>query len=150
MTATDELAHGALRGAIGAMGMTGLRRVTVDLGIVQESPPDAILRRRAPGLLGRVPRSHRRSAIELTHWAYGAGGGVAFALLPAEVRRRRWVGPLYGLAAWVAFEAGIAPALGLPHAKRSRKRESVGIALDHLLYGFALSEFRARPQEKPG
>ena len=60
MTAMDELAHGALRGAIGAMGMTGLRRVTVDLGIVQETPPDAILRRRAKGLLKRLPRSHRR------------------------------------------------------------------------------------------
>ncbi len=150
MTATDELAHGALRGAIGAMGMTGLRRVTVDLGIVHESPPDAILRRRGGGLLKRVPRSHRRSAIEFVHWAYGAAGGVAFATLPEPIRRRRWVGPAYGLAAWLAFEAGIAPALGLPHAKRRRKRQSVGVALDHLLYGFALSEFRARPQEGPG
>ncbi len=150
MTALDEIAHGALRGAIGAMAMSGLRTVTVDLGLVQETPPDAILRRRATGLLKRVPRSHRRSAIELAHWAYGAGGGVAFAALPDSVRRRPWVGPAYGLAAWLAFEAGIAPALGLPHARRSRKRESLGIALDHLLYGFALSEFRARPQERAG
>jgi hypothetical protein len=144
----QEVAHGALRGAVGAMAMSGLRAVTVDLGIVEETPPDAILRRRARGLLRRVPRGRRRAVIELVHWTYGAGGGIAFTALPEPIRRRRWVGPAYGLAAWVAFEAGIAPALGLSHARRPRRTESLGIALDHLLYGLVLSELRARPQER--
>ena len=36
-----EVAHGALRGAIAAMAMTGMRAFTVDMGIVQETPPRA-------------------------------------------------------------------------------------------------------------
>jgi hypothetical protein len=143
-----EIAHAALRGAIAAMAMTGMRMVTVDLGLVRQSPPDAIARRRARKLLRRVPRGNRRAAIELVHWTYGAAGGAAFGALPGGVRRRAWAGPAFGLLVWVGFEAGIAPLLGLPHAKRPRAVERVAIAGDHLLYGLVLSEIRARPQEQ--
>jgi hypothetical protein len=142
-----EALHAALRGAIAAMAMTGMRAFTVHAGFVDETPPRAIVMKKARGLLRRVPRAHRRAAVELAHWGYGAAGGVAFRLLPDELRRRQWAGPAYGLAVWLGFEAGIAPALGLSHARRLRLAERSALAADHLLYGLVLSEIRRRPQE---
>ena len=142
-----EIAHAAVRGAIAAMAMTGMRAVTVDLGIVEQTPPEAIVRQRAHGLIRQVPRKRRRAAIELAHWGYGAAGGAAFGMLPQAVRRhRRWIGPLYGLLLWLSFEAGIAPLLGLSQARKLRAAERGALAADHLLYGLVLSEIRARPQ----
>ena len=144
-----EIVHGGLRGAIAAMAMTGMRAFTVDLGIVEQTPPQAIFKQRARGLIRRVPRGRRRAAVELAHWAYGAAGGAAFAVLPAGVRRRAWAGPAYGLAVWLGFEAAIAPALGLKQARRLRAAERAALAADHLLYGLVHTEIRARPQEQP-
>ena len=142
-----EIAHAGVRGAVAAMAMTGMRAFTVSLGLVQQTPPQAIVRQRARGLIRHVPRRRRRAVIELLHWGYGAGGGVGFALLPKRVRqRRRWVGPLYGLVLWLGFELGLAPLLGLKQAKRVRPVERTALAADHLLYGFVLSETRARPR----
>jgi hypothetical protein len=49
-----EIAHASLRGAIAAMAMTGMRAFTVDLGIVEQTPPQAIFKQRARGLIRRV------------------------------------------------------------------------------------------------
>jgi hypothetical protein len=144
-----EVVHASLRGAIAAAAMTGMRAFTVDLGLVDQTPPQAIARQRAQGLLRRVPKGRRRAAIELAHWAYGAGGGAAFALLPAGLRRRPWAGPAYGLVVWAGFELCLAPLLGLKQAKKQRPAERAALAADHLLYGLVLSEIRARPQEEP-
>jgi hypothetical protein len=147
VTPPHEIAHAALRGTIAAMAMTGMRAFTVHVGIVQETPPQAIIRQRAKGLLRQVPRKNRRAAVELMHWTYGAGGGAVFGALPDEVRRRAWAGPVYGLLVWLGFEVALAPALGLKQAHRIRPVERAGLAADHLLYGFVLSETRRRPQE---
>ena len=142
-----EVAHAALRGAVAAMAMTGMRAFTVNVGIVEQPPPQAIFKQKARGVMALVPRKKRRAAIELFHWGYGAGGGAAFALLPDGVRRQRWAGPVYGLVIWLGFELGIAPALGLKQAKKVRPVDRFGLAADHLLYGLVLSEMRKRPQE---
>jgi hypothetical protein len=142
-----EVLHATLRGAIAAMAMTGMRAFTVHVGIVEETPPKAIVRQRAKGLIRKVPRKNRRAAVELMHWTYGAGGGAVFGALPDEVRRRAWAGPVYGLLVWLGFEAGLAPMLGLKQAHRVRPVERLGLAADHLLYGFVLSETRRRPRE---
>jgi hypothetical protein len=147
MVTAAETAHASLRGAIAAMAMTGMRSVTTGIGIVDETPPRAIVRQRARGLMRKVPRSRRRAATELAHWTYGALGGAGFALLPDGLRRQAWAGPAYGLVAWLAFEAGLAPALGLRQSGEQRPVERAALALDHLLYGLVLSETRARPQE---
>ncbi|MEA2273672.1 MAG: hypothetical protein QOI98_2380 [Solirubrobacteraceae bacterium] len=141
-----ELAHAGARGAIAAMAMTGMRVFTVEVGIVEQPPPQAIARQKARGLFRHVPRKYRRAAEELAHWGYGAGGGVGFALLPDFVRRRAWAGPVYGFVVWLGFEAGIAPVLGLSQAKKPRLAERVALMADHLLYGIVLSEFRRRPR----
>jgi hypothetical protein len=143
----NDVPHATLRGAIAAMAMTGMRAFTVHIGLVQETPPKAIVRQRAKGLVRMVPRKKRRAAIELMHWTYGAGGGAVFGALPDDVRRRAWAGPAYGLLVWVGFELALAPALGLKQAQRIRLLERLGLAADHLLYGFVLSETRRRPRE---
>ena len=143
----NDVAHAGMRGAIAAMAMSGMRRFTVGMEMVEEEPPRAIIRQRARGLLRRVPRKRRTAAIELAHWTYGAAGGAAFGALPESARRRAWAGPAYGLLVWLGFEAVLAPALGLTHARKLRLRERTALAGDHLLYGLVLSEMRRRPRE---
>ncbi len=142
-----EIAHASLRGAIAAAAMTGMRAFTVDVGLVDQTPPQAIAKQRAKGLLRRVPRGRRRAAIEVAHWTYGAVGGAAYAMLPQQIRRRPWSGPVYGLLVWLGFELCLAPVLGLKQAKKPRPVERAALAADHLLYGLVLSEVRARPRE---
>ncbi len=144
--------HGAIRGAIAAMTMTGMRTVTVNAGIVKEAPPQAIFRQKIHRF-GSTSRKKRRKRVieELAHWAYGAAGGAAFAVLPETVRDRRWTGPVYGLLVWLSFEAGVAPMLGLAQAREARPIDRAALAADHLLYGFVLTETRRGPTaEAPG
>jgi hypothetical protein len=141
-----EVGLATLRGAIAAMAMTGMRAFTVSAGLVEETPPRAIFRQRARGLLRIVPRKRRRAAIELAHWGYGAGGGAVFGVLPERVRRAAWAGPLYGLLVWLGFELGVVPVLGLKQASKPRPVERAALAADHALYGLVLSEIRERPQ----
>lgn len=141
-----EIAHGAMRGAIAAMAMTGLRAFTIGLGLVDEAPPRAILRQRSKGIYRLIPRGRRRAAQEVFHWSYGAAGGAAFAALPEPIRMKSWAGPAYGLLVWLGFELVIAPALSLSQARTGRVVERGALAADHLLYGFVLSETRRRPQ----
>jgi hypothetical protein len=138
-----DLAHGALRGAVAAMAMTGMRTFTVNVGIVGQAPPQAIVRQRIPGM-GRSLRGRPRRRVleEVFHWTYGAAGGAAFAALPPQLRAHRWAGPAYGLAIWLSFEAGIAPLLQLKQAGESRPAERAALAIDHLLYGLILTEGR--------
>jgi hypothetical protein len=144
-----DVFSGAACGAVGAMAMTGMRVITTELGLVEQTPPQAISRQRARGvraLLRRAPRKQRRGLVESAHWAFGAGGGAAFGALPRAVRCRRWAGPMYGLVVWFGFEAGIAPALGLSQAKRVRLVDRLALAADHVLYGLVLSATRPRPR----
>lgn len=140
-----DVLRGAAWGAIGAMAMTGMRVMTTELGLVEQTPPQALARQRARGLRGllrRAPRKQRRGLIEAAHWAFGAGGGAAFGALPRATRRRGWAGPAYGLVVWLGFELGIAPALGLSQAKRVRPVDRLALAADHALYGLVLSAAR--------
>jgi hypothetical protein len=140
-----DVFSGAARGVVGAMAMTGMRVMTTELGLVEQTPPQALGRQRARGmraLLRRAPPQQRRGLTEAAHWSFGAGGGAAFAVLPRAVRRRPWVGPVYGLVVWLGFELGIAPALGLSQAKRVRLVDRLALAADHVLYGLVLSAAR--------
>jgi len=141
-----ETAHGALRGVIAAMAMTGMRSFTVSAGLVEEPPPRAILRQKSKGLFRVLPKRFRRAGQELAHWGFGAAGGAAFAVLPEKVRMRAWSGPVFGLAIWLSFEAAVAPVLGLSQSKEPRPVDRVTLAADHLLYGLVLSETRPRPR----
>ncbi|MFD8427758.1 hypothetical protein [Streptomyces coelicoflavus] len=122
-----------------AMAMTGTRTVTAGIAPQERTPPEAILEESAAGLVSRLGEHHREAVTELLHWAYGAGGGVAFGLLPARVRRFPGTGVVYGLAFWLAFEWGIAPLLGIQQARERKVLWRVGIALDHVLYGVVVA-----------
>jgi hypothetical protein len=135
MVDSNAVPSGAASGVAAAMAMTGMRRLTTELGLVEEVPPKAVLRQKTPLVFGMVSREHHGAVIELVHWTYGGLGGAAFGLLPAGVRRHRWAGPAYGLLTWTMFEAVLAPALGLEQAKRPRPMERFMFALDHVLYG---------------
>jgi hypothetical protein len=145
--AIEEVLTAGFRGAVGAMAMTGMRVFTKDIGLLRQTPPEAIAKQRARGLLRKVPRGKRRAAIEVVHWSYGVGGGAMYGALPDSVRRYPWAGPMYGLVLWLGFELGIAPALGLSQSKRPRPVERAVLAADHLLYGLVLSDLRRKPQD---
>lgn len=140
-----EVSRSAARGAVGAMAMTGVRTFAGALGIVEETPPEAIAKEAVAGLLSAVPPQRREAAIEFLHWAVGAGGGALFGLVPAAVRKRPWAGPAYGLAMWFGFESMVAPALGLGRHREPRAAERLVLAADHVLYGLILSGIHHRP-----
>jgi len=131
----SEIVPAAGRGVVAAMAMTGMRRVTVGLGLVPKPPPVEIATEGVPSIFSLVPADLRGEAVELAHWGYGAAAGAAFGALPPFLRCHRWAGPLYGLANWTFFEAVIAPALGLRGPEQRSAAERAAIIADHLLYG---------------
>jgi hypothetical protein len=142
----SRIVEGAVRGVVGAMAMSGLRSLMRDAGLMEEEPPRALVKRFSP--LSRLrPTGPNRVTVELAHWGVGAGGGIVFAALPDALRARRWVGPMYGIAIWLSFDAVIAPALGVKHAESRPVRQRIALAADHTLYGLVLAEPRPRPPD---
>lgn len=145
MNKIPVLARAGARGLLGAMGMTGARQLTTNLGLMDETPPETMVRRVAPSGLDSLDRGMRAALTELVHWAYGAGGGAAYGLLPRRVRSNVATGPIYGLAVWLVFELGVAPVLGLRHPQ-GRIVGRVMLLADHALYGVVVAD-RFAPEE---
>jgi hypothetical protein len=139
------------RGLVGAMAMTGVRTFTENAGMLEESPPKAIVAQHAPRTVHRLAEEHRTAITELCHWTYGAIGGVIFSALPRFLRQHPVTGPAYGVAIWLGFEMGLAPLLGLEHARSRRPVSRAVLALDHVMYGIVvagqLAPERARTPE---
>jgi hypothetical protein len=134
-TSEPAMLPAAARGAIAAMAMTGMRTFTKEAGWLEEAPPDAVFSQDPTGLLAKIPETKRPIVIELSHWAFGAIGGMAFITMPSSVRKHPWAGALYGLLVWGAFEAAVAPLLRLSQARRLRLLDRAVLAVDHVLYG---------------
>lgn len=122
------------------MAMTGMRRVSVGLGLVEETPPEELVQEGPPELVAKIPPQRRGAIVELVHWSVGAAGGAVFSLLPQQLRRRPLVGPAYGLAIFAAFEGLIRPVIDAPQPHRIAVRERLAIGADHVLYGLILGE----------
>jgi len=118
-----------------AMAMSGMRKLTGELGLLEQSPPDAIFNQDPPWPLSRVPQGARPAVTELVHWGYGAAGGAMFIRLPSRLRRHPWAGLIYGVATWGAFEAVVAPVFGLDQVRRRRLVDRAVILADHVIYG---------------
>ncbi|GAA3733703.1 hypothetical protein GCM10022402_12630 [Salinactinospora qingdaonensis] len=127
------------RGLVAAMAMTGVRTVTANVGLLERSPPEAIVHHRGPERVQRLAERHRTALTELVHWCYGTVGGVVFGTLPPRLRAHPWTGPAYGLAVWLTFEAGVAPLLGVRSASQPRVAARFVVAADHVLYGLVVA-----------
>lgn len=130
------------------MAMTGLRVVTTRSGLLEQTPPDAIVEQAAPPAVRELPPHRRELVTELAHWAYGAAGGAAYAVVAARLRHRRWLGPVYGVVLWLTFEIVLAPLLRLEYARDRRIAWRAMVILDHLLYGVMVAG-RLTPQQPP-
>ena len=82
---------GAASGVAAAMAMTGMRRLTTELGLVEEVPPQAVLRQKTPLLFDMVSREHDGAVVELVHWTYG-GLGLRSLRTPPSGRATPQVG----------------------------------------------------------
>lgn len=133
------IARAGARGLVAAMAMTGMRTATANMGLMERSPPEELVERHAPRQIQRLGEERRTAVTEIAHWSYGAAGGAMFGLLPRHVRAWPWTGPLYGLAVWLSFEAGIAQLLGVRRSKQSRPVGRAVVALDHALYGLVVA-----------
>src|SRR5699024_7170997 len=132
--------QGAVRGAVGAMAMTGMRQLEVGMGAIERTPPEALLREGVPAILRSVPKHRRVAAIELMHWGYGAVAGSVYALAPAAFRRHWLSGPLYGVLIWGVFEFGLAPMLRLAHSHGPRFPGRTALLSDHALLGVVVGD----------
>jgi uncharacterized membrane protein YagU involved in acid resistance len=122
------------------MAMTGMRTFADGLGLVAETPPEAVLHHGVSGFTAKVPPERRPAVVELAHWAFGASMAAVFALLPARLRRHIWSGPLFGAAVWTAFEGVLTPLLGLPRMRHARYTERLVLLADHLAYGAIIGQ----------
>jgi hypothetical protein len=122
------------------MAMSGMRQVAVGLGMIERTPPEAVLKEGVPAVLRQVPEHRRIAVIEFAHWGYGATAGAAFGLVPARLRASWLAGPVYGVLAWGLFELALAPALDLAHAHRARPREQTALLIDHVFFGCAVAD----------
>ena len=125
------------------MAMTGMRRVTTGLGLVERPPPERLAREGAPRLLAAVPVERRGAVIELAHWGFGAAAGATFGAAPRRARTGPWAGPMFGLAIWAVFEVGVRRLLRLS-AQRAGPQERLALAADHVLYGAVVGGRRGR------
>ena len=57
MAETRRLARAAARGAVASMAMTGIRSMADSLGLIEESPPEAVMRHGVSEITEKVPPS---------------------------------------------------------------------------------------------
>lgn len=143
--------HGGVAGAAATLAMSVPMLVAGRLGVMGTQPPEAIVRR----LLGWSYRPWRAresgAAASIAHVAFGAAGGIGFALAR---RGLPWVdrpgaGIVYALGIWASAYLGWVPALRiLPRADRDRPGRPAVMIVAHVVYGAALELLtrRDRPQ----
>jgi hypothetical protein len=126
-----EMLHAAARGAVGAMAMTGMRVITTELGLVEQTPPQAIARQRsrarpaAPGPAKAAPGANRDRSLGLRRrWRRGVRSAAQRASPSPLGRPSVWAGGVAGLRDGDCARAGPQPvkarALGRPLGARRR------------------------------
>ncbi len=130
------------------MAMSGMRRITTAMSLLESTPPRRVVRKTVPHVLRRLPERQHPALEEVVHWSYGAGAGLVFGALPDRVRRLPWAGPAYGLLLWGVFQVGVVPLLHL-ELRRTDWSEQWALIADHLLYGLVVAGFPAAKRECP-
>jgi NAD(P)-dependent dehydrogenase (short-subunit alcohol dehydrogenase family) len=128
-------AAGVVATAAMSLCMLAARRV----GALGEPPPRRIVRRLTG--LGSVLRGRASldAAALAAHFAFGAGLGCVYALLPARARTPLG-GRLFGLGVWASHYGGILPSLGLmPSPSHDRPLRPTVMVLSHWIFGGVLA-----------
>ncbi len=127
----QRVINSGVRGVVAAMAMSGTRALTHSLGLVDQTPPEAVLHQQAPALMAKFPREKRLAVTELAHWTFGA---VARPVAPPALGRCRLRSggadrfrgghrPSAGAVSGSAYAAGGASGIpGRPYALRHRAR----------------------------
>ena len=138
------LAIGAVSGTIATAVMTVVMLAARRAGLMSELPPHEIASRtvdRTPAREEADP-NERRGLGWISHFAFGAGAGAAYALLRNVVRTPgpAWFhGAGYALAIWLVSYMGWIPALGLmPKVDRDEPGRQPAMMLSHFVFGAVL------------
>lgn len=145
MKTLRAVGRGVAAGTVATLAMSVPMLAATRLGIVQRQAPkqitDRVLQR--VGLADDVRSDSARDALAAgNHLAFGAVGGVGFALLaprlPAAVPAVA-AGMAYGLSIWTVSYAGWAPALRLvPPPDEDEPGRPILMLGAHLIYGAVL------------
>ena len=119
------------------MAMTGMRRVTTGLGLLERTADARPGRPLLSSLVRRLRPDARQEVIELRTGRTARPEGPSTRCSRRRGRRTRWAGPLR-LALWAFFETALVPLLGLRHAKRRTVTSRSFVAADHVLYGIVV------------
>lgn len=138
------LLRGAAAGSVATGAMSAPMLVAGRAGLMGQQPPEAIVRR-AGQLVGAEPQGATPDALAaLSHVAFGATAGAAYALLPAPSRPVAR-GVLASLAIYGVSYAGWIPTLhALPPAQKDRPDRQVTMAVAHVVFGAVLGALDAR------
>ncbi len=106
----------------------------------------------AAGLEGELDESRRRELALLSHFAYGAAAGAAYAPIAERMRCGPVAsGVLYGLGVWTVSYLGWLPAAGIlgPATRHPARRNALMIA-GHIIWGGATGYIAHRLDEDRG
>lgn len=131
---------GSAATAVMSAGMLAAGRV----GLMGLQPPEAIVRR-VGQLVGSEPEGRTADVLaSLSHLAFGAVSGAAYALLP-PARRPVGRGALVGFGIYAVSYAGWVPVLkALPPADEDRSDRQAAMAAVHVVFGAVLGALDAR------
>lgn len=139
----EEKLSGAVAGLAGTVVMSTALGVAKAIGMLPgEVPPRKVARHveEALELHDGVPSPAFEARWIGQHFAYGAAGGVAYALIQRRLRLGEPLpaGPLFGAALWACSYIGWLPAAGLyPSPTADRNRRIATMITVHLIYGTA-------------
>jgi hypothetical protein len=146
---------GALGGALGTAGMSGLMLPAGKAGLMGEHPPDKIAGAALEAVGIHEPDEEAQDAVaSVLHLGFGMGCGALFGLLHCRMPFRvhgGLHGMLFATIIWAASYQGWIPALGImPPASKDRPDRPRVMFVAHLLYGALLGiVVERRSPEKP-
>lgn len=148
----QAILDGALGGAVGTVGMSGLMLAADKAGLMGEHPPDKIAGAAldAIGVHDRDEETQDAVAVVL-HLGFGMGCGAIFGVLHRRLPFRVPAvlhGMLFASLIWATSYEGWVPALGImPPASRDRPDRPRVMFAVHLVYGALLGAVVAHRNE---
>jgi hypothetical protein len=139
----DTLVKRAARGAVAGVAATGVmtaaRLGAEQTPLVERRSAHTEVVGRLRARRGRTMWGHEAETIAtIAHYAFGAAAGALYAMF-APRRARPAAGVAYASTIWTVSYHHVLPRLGLmPRPTRDDTGRQAVLAVDHVLYGFAL------------